>query len=125
MKQFSLRFFIVVIIFFVGTFMGITVAEKGIYKVNGVQNDGIQSFQVSKNNNQVEVTVLGKTYKKPIPGQNTQKPKVEEEKPVSPKKQVVIRTNDSSFIGNIGNAIGSTLQSGVEKGFKLIASFID
>ncbi len=108
--------------------MGITVAEKGIYKVTGAPNDGTQSFQISKNNNQVEVKVLGKTYKKPIPGIETETAKkdVETVKTVSSKQpDQTISVNRSSYIGEIGNAIGSILQNGAEKGFKIISNFID
>lgn len=108
--------------------MGITVAEKGIYKVTGKPNQGIQSFQVSKNNDQVEVTVLGKTYKKPIPGKEKESATKKEQssKPTSPKQPVQEEKGQSStYIGEIGNAISSTLQLGAEKGFEILASFID
>ena len=137
MARFSFRFFAFIMILFVGIFLGITVAEKGIYKVAGTPDQGIQSFQVSKKENQVEVKVLGKTYTKPIPGSE---PKTEINKPVQkdkPNKPEAVKTNQNkpkesveqpvsgSFMSKVGNAIGSTLQTGAEKGFQMISNMID
>ncbi|MFV9511005.1 DUF3679 domain-containing protein [Tepidibacillus sp. LV47] len=127
MARFTLRFIFVVLIFLIGTFIGIIVAEKGIYKIIGIPKQGIQSFQVSKSDSQVEVTVLGKTYKKPIPGKDKEIVSTKEQSFKSiPQKKLVQKTNEqgSSYISEIGNAIGSTLQIGAEKGFQIIANLI-
>lgn len=131
MIRFTFKFTFIIILLLFGMLIGMNIAEKGIYEVTGT-TESPKSFQIVKQDNQVDVMVLGKTYTSELPdnltdnnGQanNENTPNIEKQT-VSQVKQPVA-DNDVNFMSNLGNKLGELFQIGAEKGLNLIAKLIE
>lgn len=143
----TFKFGFLVILLLLGMMIGITIAERGIYKVVGTPDSNSRSFQVSQSENQIEVMVLGESYVSDIPS-SINKPKDEilpkledeleqefepEQEPVQEKiNEPKFKTEpekqpktDSNGLGELGNAIGDLLQMSTEKGLNILAKMIE
>lgn len=97
-------------------------AEKGIYQVAGSLDSNPQSFEVSKQNQQVEVKVLGKSYVSELPKKYIPLQKEETHPPEELKQQK--SDYHITFLSRLGNKLGEIFQIGAEKGMKMLVSFI-
>lgn len=149
MIRFTIKFTFIITLLLFGMLIGMNMAEKGIYEVTGT-NEPPKSFQIVKQDNQVDVMVLGKTYSSELPdnltGDNGQEnseqvnnsqtdsgqtendqsgkaPNSEKQLPNQNEQPVV--KNNVNFMSNLGNKLGELFQIGAEKGLNLIAKLIE
>jgi len=141
MIRFTFKFTFIIILLLFGMLIGMNMAEKGIYEVTGT-TEPPKSFQIVKQDNQVDVMVLGKTYSSELPdnladgngqtnsgqtnnGQSngSQAPNIEKQSP-NQNKQPVSET-EVNFMSNLGNKLGELFQIGTEKGLNLIAKLVE
>ncbi|MGD9676794.1 MAG: DUF3679 domain-containing protein [Vulcanibacillus sp.] len=132
MSKTSFRFGFLVILLLLGMMIGITMAEKGIYNVVGTPDSNSKSFQVTQNDNQLEIMVFGETYNSGITT-NPNPSNIEEEQRVEPEEQRLepeeqtLKPKEPNInnVGILGNKIGEALQIGTEKGLSILAKLID
>lgn len=121
MGKVTFRFTAMVLLIIFGMLMGMNIAEKGIYKVEG-NTDDPKSFQIAKDDNKVEVIVLGKNYTSEIPNDAGNINKVvKKEESVNPNNM----KGKTNFISNLGNELGNSLQIVAEKGLKIIVNLME
>lgn len=149
MIRFTIKFTFIITLLLFGMLIGMNMAEKGIYEVTGT-TEPPKSFQIVKQDNQVDVMVLGKTYSSELPdnlvgdngqakneqvnneqtnnGQtnNDQNGDVQNTKNQTANQiKQPVAEKEVNFMSNLGNKLGEILQVGAEKGLKLIAKLIE
>lgn len=139
MIRFTFKFTFIIILLLFGMLIGMNIAENGIYEVTGT-TETPKSFQIVKQDNQVDVMVLGKTYSSELPdnlagdngqansGQtkNDQSGKAPNiEKQTANQNKQPVAENDVNFMSNLGNKLGELFQVGAEKSLNLIAKLIE
>ena len=119
--RFTFKFVFIVSLLLFGMLMGMNLAEKGIYEVTG-NDQSPESFQISQNENQLEVKVLGNSYVSDLPSPDI----IEEEADViQENNNVESIKSDINLISSVGNKLGNLLHAGTEKGLTIISKLID
>lgn len=125
MIRFTFKFTFIIILLLFGMLIGMNIAENGIYEVTGT-TEPPKSFQIVKQDNQVDVMVLGKTYSSELPNNLTDDSgQANGEKQTANQIKQPVADNDVNFMSNLGNKLGELFQIGTEKGLNLIAKLIE